>query len=213
MKVAVLGANGDSGWMIVLSLVERGHDVVAVVRRPETVTETEKVKVHKLGDIFNPDDVAKGIKGCDAVVSALGSGKLVAAAQPTQLYSKGTRAIREAMKQVGLKRLIVLSSGGVEHDPHYQWIYLCCFRRYLMNTYMDMAFMEGALEEVDDLEWTSVRLPYICEGPSRPYLVLDRHHGKECKNLLHFVDVGEFVAKELDECKWIRKCPAPGYAR
>ena len=48
MKVAVFGANGDSGRMIVLSLVERGHDVVAVVRRPETVTATEKVRVHKL---------------------------------------------------------------------------------------------------------------------------------------------------------------------
>ena len=141
----------------------------------------------------------------------MGSGKLQAAAQPTRLYSEGTRAIRQAMQQVGLKRLIVLSSGGVEYDAHYHWLYLVCLRRYLMNTYMDMAWMEGALEETEDLEWTSVRLPYICDGPSKPYLVMDRHHGAKCQNLLHFVDVGDFVAKELDERKWIRKWPAPGY--
>ncbi|KAG7348619.1 flavin reductase [Nitzschia inconspicua] len=211
MKVAVIGANGDSGSHIVTSLVERGHQVLAVVRRPETITETESIQVRKLQDIYDVDRVKKAIEGADAVVSALGSGTLKMAAQPTTLYSQGTRTIRRAMRQLGIQRLIVLSSGGVEYDPNYKWIFLVCLRRYLINTYLDMALMDGALEEVTDLEWTSVRLPYICEGPSKPYIVKDRHHGPDVEIKLHFCDVGDMVAKEIDERKWIRKFAAPGY--
>ena len=124
MKVAVFGANGDSGREITLSLVERGHTVVAVVRRPETITPTEHVEVKKLSNVYDAEEVASVLEGCDAVVSALGSGKIPAAAKPTKIYSQGTKSIRTAMAKVGSKRLIVLSSGGVEYDPHYHWFYL-----------------------------------------------------------------------------------------
>jgi putative NADH-flavin reductase len=211
--VAVIGANGDSGRHIVTALVERGHHVLAVVRRPETVTATESVQVRRLDNIYSADIVQEAIQGADAVVSALGSGKLVTAARPTTLYSQGTRAIRQAMRQLGIQRLMVLSSGGVEYDPNYHWFYNRVLRRYLMNTYLDMALMDGALEEVTDLEWTSVRLPYICKGPSRPYIVKDRHHGPDVVNELHFCDVGDMVAKEIDERKWTRKFAAPGYIK
>ncbi|KAG7337945.1 NmrA family protein [Nitzschia inconspicua] len=126
MKDAVIGANGDSGSHIVTSLVERGHQVLAVCPK-------------------------KPLRGADAVVSALGSGTLRMAAQPTTLYSQGTRTIRQDMRQLGIQRLIVLSSGGVEYDPNYKWIFLVCLRRYLINTYSDVALMDGALEEVTDL--------------------------------------------------------------
>jgi uncharacterized protein YbjT (DUF2867 family) len=44
--VAVFGANGATGGEVVKACIARGHDVVAVVRRPETIAEgTRTAKV------------------------------------------------------------------------------------------------------------------------------------------------------------------------
>ena len=153
MKIALFGANGDSGKEIMNSLLERGHKVVAAVRRPDTVTPTESVKV-RMVDLNDMSSIEQAIDGCQVVISAIGSGKLVAASKPTTIYSQGTKSIGIAMRNKGIKRLIVLSSSGLEYDEYHGYIYFCCFRRYLINTYIDMARMEGMLEEWkdDDIE-------------------------------------------------------------
>jgi len=214
-QVTVFGANGDSGLAIVRSLVEQGWDVVAAVRRPETMAEEdaqqEKVRVVAI-DFADESTIRSAVDGSVAVVSAIGSGKLKAARNPTTVYRDATRAIRSAMRQHKIKRLVVLSSGGVDEDEHGPWLYNNVFRRYIMNTYVDMARMETVLEESsDDLDWTSVRLTYLCEGESKPYIVEDRMIGMPCSFTIHFCDVGKFVAQELEENKWVHKMPVVAY--
>jgi putative NADH-flavin reductase len=215
MKVTVFGANGDSEKEIVKSLVQNGHSVVAAVRRLDTVTSSDSIKVVKY-DFADEASVKNAIAGSDAVISAIGSGKLRAARDPTTLYRDGTRAIRKAMRECGIKRIIVLSSAGVDEEYHqFPWFYSNIIRRYIMNSYIDMARMETVLEESDDLDWTSVRLTYLLEGKSNPDWVLaDRGCGpgsKRTSGKIHFVDVGKFVAKEAEENKWIEKMPVISY--
>jgi len=46
MKIAVLGATGPSGIQVVKEALERGHEVTAIVRNPDKMTEKhEKLKV------------------------------------------------------------------------------------------------------------------------------------------------------------------------
>lgn len=53
MKIAVLGATGPSGMQVVKEALERGHEVTAVVRNPDKMTEKhEKLKVRRCYD-FN----------------------------------------------------------------------------------------------------------------------------------------------------------------
>jgi putative NADH-flavin reductase len=217
MKVTVFGANGDSGKEIVKSLVENGHSVVAAVRRLDTMTSTtasESVQVVQY-DFSDASSVKSAMQGADAVISAIGTGKFRAAREATTLYRDATRAIRKAMRECGIKRVIVLSSGGVDEEYHQlPWIYSNIIRRYIMNTYIDMARMETVLEESDDLDWTSVRLTYLLEGKSQPDLaVADRGFGdrKRPSGKIHFVDVGKFVAKEVEENKWVKKMPVISY--
>jgi putative NADH-flavin reductase len=215
MIVTVFGANGDSGKEIVKSLVHNGHIVVAAVRRIETMSSSDSVKVVKY-DFADESSVKSAMEGSDAVILAIGSGKLRAARDPTTLYSDATRAIRKAMRDCGIQRLIVLSSSGVDEEyQHLPWVYSNIIRRYIMNTYIDMARMETILEESQDLDWTSVRLTYLLEGKSQPDLVVsdcgfsDR---KRVSGKIQFVDVGKFVAKEVEENKWTKKMPAICYA-
>lgn len=209
MKVVLFGANGDTGKEIMKALLARGHTVVAAVRRPETIEAKDGITIAKI-DLNDTRSVTSAISGGDVVISALGSGALTQARQKTDLYSTATRTLRNAMREVGVKRIIVLSSGGVEEEAEAPWFYNNIIRRYIMNTYIDMAKMETILEESDDLEWTSVRITYLLKGPSKPYLAEDRTLGRGSFKI-HYVDVAGFVAKEVDERKWLGKMPVLGY--
>lgn len=70
MKVAVLGASGRAGSEITAELVRRGHEVIAIARKPEAIAAAPGVTA-VAGDATNPDALAGLITGADAVISAL----------------------------------------------------------------------------------------------------------------------------------------------
>ncbi|CAN8062069.1 unnamed protein product [Agarophyton chilense] len=209
MHVTVFGANGQTGSKIVEQLVQRGHTVTAAVRRPETVESREHVTVCKI-DFDDQQSILAALKGSDAVISAVGTGALRSARKRTSLYSNAVQALRTAMRQLGMKRIIVLSSSGVDEEDNAPAFYNCIIRRYLMNTYIDMARMETILSESDDLEWTSVRLSYLVDCKSQTYIVKDKSLD-EGNFKIGFKDAADFVAKEVLEGKWVRKMPALAY--
>jgi hypothetical protein len=114
------------------------------------------------------------------------------------------------MRAKGVKRIIVLSSGGTVEDAKAPWFYTKLLRRYLLNTYTDMARMETVLEESDDLEWTSVRLTYLRKGPSKPFIVEEGRIGRG-NFQIHFVDAARFIVEELEDRQWINRHPVLGY--
>jgi putative NADH-flavin reductase len=70
MKVAVIGATGNTRQRLTAELLKRGHHVRAVVRSPEKVFPTKGVEVEK-SDLSNIIQLADVLKGVDAVVSTL----------------------------------------------------------------------------------------------------------------------------------------------
>ncbi len=210
MKVVVFGATGATGLEIVKSAAKLGHTVVAAARRPEAIEAPEGVTTMRM-DLDDEASLRDAMRGCDVVVSAVGTGGLSAARKPTTLYSTGTRALRSAMRKEGVKRIIVLSSGGVEEEAGAPWFYNNILRRYVMNTYLDMARMEAILEEsAEEIEFTSVRLTYLGNWGSKQYIVGDRTLGKGAFKI-SYEDAGMFVAKEIEERKWINGFPVPSY--
>ncbi|MGL5818149.1 MAG: NAD(P)-dependent oxidoreductase [Phycicoccus sp.] len=207
--VAVFGANGATGSEVVKACLARGYDVVAAVRRPETVTEATRTATIDLSD---HDSLVAALSGADVVVSCLGHGGLKESAKPTTLYSDSTRALRAAMRETGTRRIFVLSSGGTVQDDKAPWFYTTLLRRYLVNNYLDAARMETVLEESPDIEWTIVRLTYLVKGDSKELRVREgRVGGGNFK--IHAVDVGRFVAEEIHRREWLRMHPVLGYEK
>ncbi|WP_170864136.1 NAD(P)-dependent oxidoreductase [Paracoccus sp. SM22M-07] len=211
MRIVVVGANGSVGQEIVTQALAAGHNVVGAVRRPETLSHIKGVEVAKI-DLSNPETLTIAMQGADAVISALGHGGLGSSMKFTTLYSDATRAIRQAMRQTGVKRIMVLSSGGTVDNPNAPAFYSKFLRRLLINTYTDMARMEAILEESGDLDWTVVRLTYLLKGPSKPFLV---EEGKLSRGnfKIHTCDAARFVVGELNERKWIKAHPVLGYEK
>ena len=119
MKIAIIGATGYVGAAVLKEAAARGHDVSALVSRPEKVPALDKVVALK-ADVQAQDALAGMLKGHDAVISAF-SGH----AQPDirGYYTSGMASIIAASKSAGVGRLLVVGgAGSLEVAPGVQLI-------------------------------------------------------------------------------------------
>lgn len=96
MKVAVLGASGRAGSEITKELAARGHQVIAIARKPEAIPTADGITAMQ-GDAHDPQALAEKIKGADAVISALH-------------FDVTAETLLAAVKAAGVSRLLV--TGG-----------------------------------------------------------------------------------------------------
>lgn len=128
---------------------ERGHDVVAVGRASSDIPAVDGVEV-KRGDLSDAGFLTEAFAGADAVLSGLGPrirglgpwNKPEVAGFP----EKSARAVVDAAKRAGIKRLVVVSAGGAgdsyEAMPGF-------FRTMIKTTALKHAYRElGAMEQV-----------------------------------------------------------------
>jgi len=109
MRVAVIGATGFVGSHIVEELVNRNQSIKAFARNTDNVLDSKNVAKVAL-DVNDVQALATDLKGADVVVSAFNAGWT----NPNiyEDYLKGAKAIEEATKLAGVKRLIVVGGAG-----------------------------------------------------------------------------------------------------
>lgn len=109
MKVALIGATGFVGAGVLDELLRRGHEVVALVRKPEALAEREHVQFVK-ADVLKADEVQRAVAGCDAVVSAYNAGWT----NPNIYddFMQGSRSIVQGVKAAGIQRYLVVGGAG-----------------------------------------------------------------------------------------------------
>jgi nucleoside-diphosphate-sugar epimerase len=67
MRIAILGATGVLGRPVVAKLLERGHEIVAIVRDPARLEARPRVRAVR-GDILDPTSLTVPLAGSDAVL-------------------------------------------------------------------------------------------------------------------------------------------------
>ena len=121
MKIALIGATGNVGKTILNEALLRGHEVTAIARNPEKLDITNDKLTAKAADVFDVDHLAGTLAGHDAVVSAYNSGWT-----NPNIYADfiaGSEAIQKAVKQAGVKRLLVVGgAGSLEIAPGVQLV-------------------------------------------------------------------------------------------
>ena len=105
MKILILGATGATGQLIVRDATASGHHVVALVRAKASSNLPGAEVIE--GDVRDEEALAHALNGCDAVVSALGTGMGV---RDVDLLTVATRALVAAMTRAGVRRLICISA-------------------------------------------------------------------------------------------------------
>jgi len=112
MHVLVTGSTGFIGAALCKALVAEGHLVRAFHRPTSTLRLLEGLPVeHALGDLTQPNSIQEAMLGIEIVFhcgALLGGGN-----EPGQMYTvtvEGTRAILQAARQAGVRRVIHTSS-------------------------------------------------------------------------------------------------------
>ncbi|ALC91458.1 sugar epimerase [Bacillus sp. FJAT-18017] len=113
MKVLVVGANGQIGKQLVNLLHDSSkHTVKAFVRKEEQVREFEQSGVEAvLGNLEGTvEELAKTVKGCDAVVFSAGSGGHTGLDKTLLIDLDGAVKMMEAAERAGVGRFIMVSA-------------------------------------------------------------------------------------------------------
>ena len=113
MRVMVLGANGQTGRLIVDGLKERGHTPIAAVRKPEQCAHFENEGTQTvLADLEYPLDEA--IQEVDAVIFAAGSGSKTGKDKTVLVDHLGAIRSMVAAAENDVRRYVMLSSIGAD---------------------------------------------------------------------------------------------------
>jgi len=110
MKVLVVGATGVLGRNVVPRLLERGHDVRTVIRRPERAHFSQLLGAEPVaGDIFDLESLSSAARGCDVALhlaTAIPKSPEQDWSVNDRIRREGTQNVLAASARTGLKRYI-----------------------------------------------------------------------------------------------------------
>jgi putative NADH-flavin reductase len=175
MKLTIFAATGGIGRQVLEQARAEGDEVTAVVRNPKRLSSGARVVTADLANT-EPATLESAVKGADAVLSGLGA----RSASEAGVAWKGTRAIVQAMKAAGVRRIVVVSAAPIgtvpsparphppRHDPGDGFFMRNLFapltKAALRKHYADLAQMEDILRD-SGLDWTIVRPPRLTDKP------------------------------------------------
>ena len=116
MKVAVTGAHGRVGQLVLAELVKSGHEAVALTRNRWAGCPVEQ----RLADVLDVEALVAGMQGCDAVIhlAAMASPSAGAETAVFQSNAVGTFNVLLAAGQLGIRRASIASSGCALGDTY-----------------------------------------------------------------------------------------------
>jgi putative NADH-flavin reductase len=200
MKIALFGATGKTGTLVLKKLLAKSHMVTALVRTPAKITFTSPQLKLVQGDALVLADVERAIEGCDAVISVLGPPSL----KPSTNITLSVGNIATAMKAKGIKRIISMGSVGILDEMSGLPGMIIGF--ILRNVLKDH---RGAYTILHDspLEWTVLRPITLTDGAAKgSYRITDTGLPKNSRSISR-ADVADFIVQTLEQGNYIRQSP------
>lgn len=216
MKITIFAATGGIGRCVLDQAMAAGHEVTAVVRDPSKLPPD----VHTVrADLSTVEQAAleTAVGGADAVLSGLGPRN----AWKAGITSAGTRAIVDAMKATGARRIVVVSAAPVStmpspgrpnpprHDEGEGFVMRNLLtpmvKQVLRAHYRDLAVMEDVLR-ASGLDWTSVRPPKLSDKPVTGKYRLAPEKNLRGGSTVPRADVAHFMLACVDDPTTIGHC-------
>lgn len=154
MKIAIIGATGFVGSALLSEASARGHEILALARNTEKIHEWGQVSARRV-DVFNADELAAAVAGCDVVISAFNGGWT----NPDlyNVFLKGAQSIQKGVKAAGVKRFIVIGgAGSLEVAPGVQLVDTPEFPAEIKAGATAARDYLNILKEEQELDWSFV---------------------------------------------------------
>ncbi|WP_083273951.1 NAD(P)-dependent oxidoreductase [Exiguobacterium aurantiacum] len=161
--IALFGGSGRTGMRMLERLLEDGHHVRLLTRRPLQPRDGLDVII---GDATDQEAVIETIQRADVVMSALGTDK-------QNVLSRFTPLVIAAMQQAGLKRILIVGTAGIlrAHDSDNYRFETRESKRSMTTAAEDHA-RAYELFEASDLDYTIVCPTQLIEGESVGEIVI-----------------------------------------
>lgn len=115
MKIFVVGSTGVLGKQVVSRLLERGHAVRTVARKPEQVKQLQRLGVDAaLGDILDAESMKRAATGCEVALHLATAIPKPGGAQDwapnDRIRREGTQHLLTACQHAGVRRYVQQST-------------------------------------------------------------------------------------------------------
>ncbi|HEY8209167.1 MAG TPA: NAD(P)H-binding protein [Myxococcaceae bacterium] len=192
MRIAVFGATGATGRLVIAEALRQRHAAWAFTRRRESWLLGRPGLLPVLGELSDADAVTRALAARDAVIVTLGHREDSA----PDLLEKATARILDGMKRHGVRRLIYLSALGVGDSRDRSNVYGRLLRPlFFARAHRDHERAE-ALIRTSGMNWTIVRPPRLTDGPSEGYEIDPAHLSLAAH--LPRLDLARFLVDQLE---------------
>lgn len=211
MKIALFGATGGTGIEFLTQSENYSYDITAFVRSPEKLKEQfPNLKLVK-ASIDDFEILKKEVVDFDVIVSLVGISGLLQARKPNAIYERTGKNLTKLATLNNIKRLIIVSSGGVVEAENEPWFFKYLLKPIFLNKmYEDMRIMENIVTS-SDLDYTIVRPPYLTKGKlTKKYRVILDKWFDDDKDLSR-ADLAHYLLNCLDDKKISRRIVGVSY--
>ncbi len=118
LSVLLTGATGFVGGYVARHLVERGHEVRALTRKPAAAEGLRELGITRVrGDVSKDEPLDDAVDGCDVVIHLVG----VIREKPPAItfegvHTRGTMRLADAAVRAGVRKFVHMSALGVRPD-------------------------------------------------------------------------------------------------
>ncbi len=205
MKLLVVGASRGTGALCVKSALAKGHSVSAFSRTPAKLDVSHPALTKVAGDFHDAASVRGAVAGHDAVIICASPSSLGAIKKTPDYFSRGTKYCIDAMKEHGVKRLVVLTAHGVgESKPAASWFQRTfLIERLLKGFFRDHEVQERMTEE-SGLDFVIARPTRLTNGKAKGKYVRSTELIRVPATISR-ADVADFMVEACESTTWVGK--------
>jgi uncharacterized protein YbjT (DUF2867 family) len=205
MKILVLGASQGTGALCVKAALAKGHSVSAFSRTPTKLDVTHAALTKIAGDFHDATSVRGAVAGHDAVIICASPTRLSAIKEIPDYFSRGTKYCIDAMKEHGVKRLVVLTAHGVgESEPVASWFQ----RKFLIGGLLKGFFRDHDVQErmtrESGLDFVIARPTRLTNGTARGKYVRTADVVSVPSSISR-ADLADFLVEACESTTWVGK--------
>ncbi len=160
-KLAIYGATGATGELLVGQALESGYEIYAHSRNEKNLNWNQENLHFVKGNVLNEEEVRNNFVPVDAVFIVLGAGPM----ERKPIRSEGTQNILRAMKTNGVQRVIVMTTLGMgnTYDMLSTQMKEVVVPSFLKHAFEDHRIQEQEVES-SDTDWTILRPANLKDG-------------------------------------------------
>lgn len=218
-KVMVLGATGATGSLVVKRLLNRGLDVVMIVRSKSRLSQEMLMQAEVIEgeiSIFSDNQLRDALEGCDACISCLGHNLTFKGVfgQPRDFVEGLVKKLIRIKKSTNEKpfKFVLMSSSGVqnhaiaEHPAMSQRLVVSMLRKLLPphkdNELAAHALVCSRMGAMSPIDWVVVRPDTLID---KPEVTSFQEYQSPIRNVIFNagqtsrINVAEFMCRLLTE--------------